>query len=137
MKKILIALIIIGAAGGAIAYYMYNKPKKDYSNVKAEIKISANALFAAFNEDEQKANATYQNKVVAVEGTIAQLDKNQKGETVIYLSTDDPMFGIQFTMLPSDSANYNKLVVDQHVTLKGLCTGFTNDVILTNGSVDK
>lgn len=136
MKKILIALVILIALGLVVAYYLYNKPKTDYSSAKADININAVELFNAFNSNEQEAGAKYLNKVLAVEGTISQIQKNQKGETVIYLASDDPMFGIQITMLPSDSVNYNKLSENGQATLKGLCTGFANDVVLTNGSVE-
>ncbi len=137
MKKILIVLFVISILGGGVAYYMYNKPKKDYTDVKIDLNISANELFQHYSTDEHRADSLYREKVLAVNGNISQTEKNQKQETVIYLSTDDPMFGIQFTMLLSDSDNYKALKSGDAVTIKGLCTGYTNDVVITNSTVVK
>lgn len=137
MKKIVIILLLILLGGLAIGYYLYNKPKTDYTDVKAELNLTALELFNAFNRDEQKAMPLYQNKVLAVSGTVSLIEKNQKNETVIYLASEDPMFGVQFTMLSSDSVNYIKLEPGNTTTLKGLCVGFTNDVVLTNATVQK
>jgi hypothetical protein len=137
MKKIGVILLLLLLGGLAIGYYLYNKPKTDYTDIKAEVSITATELFNAFNQDEPKAMGLYQNKVLAVSGAVSLIEKNQKNETVIYLASEDPMFGIQFTMLGSDSVNYNKLELGNTTTLKGLCVGFTNDVVLTNATVQK
>lgn len=137
MKKVIIIFLIVGVIGGAVAYYMYNKPKTDYSDAKVDTRLKADELFEAFTLNEQEAGAKYLNKVLAVDGIITLIEKNQKGETVIYLGSNDPMFGIQVTMLPSDSTNFNNLKAEKQVILKGLCTGFANDVVLTNGSIEK
>jgi hypothetical protein len=137
MKKIFLVLIALGIIGASVGYYMYNKPIKDYTDSKAELSITASELFLQYSSNEQKADSLYREKVIAVSGNVSEISKNQKQETVIYLGTDDPMFGIQFTMLASDSNNYKSLRTGEVVSLKGLCTGFTNDVVITNATVHK
>ncbi len=135
MKKLIYAIIVLILFGFAIGYYLFNKPHKDYSSAQIELSISAHDIFRAYNEDELRANQLYQDKVIAVSGIVSGIDLNQKKATIIYLESDDPLFGIQFTMLPSDSSQYLKLKKGDKTTLKGLCVGFTNDVVFTNATV--
>ena len=67
-KSIKIILIIAVAAivsGSYIAYRMWNKPHADAAELPG-IKISAQELVEAFENNEELANQTYLSKVVEV-----------------------------------------------------------------------
>src|ERR1700760_4633165 len=96
-KKIfLILLILIVGVCSIYAFYVWNKPARDVTKEKA-IHITAAAIFDSFTSNEQSANAHYLNKAVEVTGVVTNVKKNQAGETVVYLQSHDPVFGVNCT----------------------------------------
>ncbi len=118
----LFALLICSAL--ILFYYKWNKPHQDIA-VTAGIKIDAADLFREFSETEKTATAKYNGKVLEISGIINALSTNQEGKTIVQLQTDDPMFGINCTMEKNV-----KLKEGEMITLKGICSGFTTDVII-------
>ena len=106
--------------------YLYNKPGRDVEKETA-ISISAVQLFKTYAENEVNANKIYLDKAIDVHGTVSDFNKNQQGQTVIILQTDDPMFGVACTLKSNNSPPLTK---GSKIKLKGICSGFTNDVVL-------
>lgn len=132
-KKYFLAIIVVVAASClAYAYYIWNEPARDVSNEKA-LTITATALFDSFTSNEQSANAQYLNKAIEVTGIVTNVKKNQAGETVVYLQSDDPVFGVNCTFkeYPGTIQKGNT------ITFKGICTGYLSDVILNEGILIK
>ena len=79
MKNIitLLLLIIIGVFG--VAYWQWNKPRETASNKKAEVIISIDSLYAAFQANDSLAFSTYQNKVVQISGLLDRVEKQGEG----------------------------------------------------------
>jgi len=125
-KKILLFIVIVAAVAAGIGYFVWNKPHETVDN-KEGLKITAEALAAAFEQDEQKANATYLNQVLEVNGKISELTKNQEGKDVVLLESSDPFSGVLCTMKEGTS-----LQLGQVVTIKGFCNGFTTAVLLSD-----
>lgn len=130
-------LLFAVVAGGIYAYIEYTRPARSISDAEADLAIDANELFAQFEADEQKANAAYLNKVISVTGTVGETSTNQNNEKVIVLRSPDMIFGVFCTMLPDQTAAASKLTEGQTVTIKGLCTGYATDVVLTECSLVK
>jgi hypothetical protein len=124
VKKILIAIFIIGAIGAVVGYKMWNKPHPKVEDQKA-VSVDADSLFNAFSTDENAANKMYLNKVIQVKGTVADLITNQEGKQVATLATADPMGGIQCTLRENVSFKTGDVV-----TVKGFCHGLTLGVLL-------
>jgi hypothetical protein len=118
----LLALLICSAL--ILFYYRWNKPHQNVA-VIAGIKIDAADLFREFSETEKTATAKYNGKVLEISGVVSGISVNQEGNTIVQLQTDDPMFGINCTMEKNE-----KLKEGETVTLKGICSGFTTDVII-------
>lgn len=112
----------------AYAFYIWNKPARNVSNETA-IKISATALYDSFLNSEAAANKSFLNKAVEVTGKVASVKKNQAGQTVVYLQSSDPLFGINCTF-KTQPAEIKK---GDTITFKGVCTGFLSDVIINDG----
>lgn len=132
-KKIIFLLILlIFIAGCVYAFYIWNKPARDVAKEEA-IKITAVAIFDSFSKNEQSANAHYLNKAIEVTGKVADVKKNQSGETVIYLQSSDLVFGVNCTF-KQDPGTIDK---GSAITFKGICTGFLSDVIINQGIIIK
>lgn len=131
-KKILIVVLVFILAGLCYAYYIWNKPARDVSEEKG-IQISAVAIFDSFTNNEQAANASFLNKAVEVTGKVSNVKKNQAGKTVIYLQSNDPIFGVNCTFKQDPGA----IEKGNTITFKGVCTGYLSDVILNEGIIVK
>ncbi len=133
MKKtlLIIAVLIIGT-GLIYAYYIWNKPARDVAKEKG-IHITAVAIFDSFTNNEQTANMQFLNKAIEVTGKVSNVKTNQAGQTVVYLQSSDPVFGVNCTFKQNPGA-INK---GSTITFKGICTGYLSDVILNEGMIIK
>lgn len=125
--KYIVGLILIGIGLGT---YMYYKPHKNITAAKIDINLSAEAVFTAFESDEAAANEQYLDKIVAVSGTVKEVNKNDEGITTITLDAGQDMFGVvcqldQLTKHPRET-----FPVGEQVIFKGICTGMLMDVVL-------
>ena len=125
-KRSLIVFILFAVVAGAI-FLFYVKWNKPHENVEDQTGISVNAseLFAAFAENEQLATKTYNGKVIEVTGAVSAVETNQEGKTIVQLQSNDALFGINCTMEKEPGIKQGETV-----TIKGVCSGFTTDVIL-------
>lgn len=132
IKRIFLLSLVVLLIGAGYAYYIWNKPARDVSNETA-IKISAVSLFDSFANNEAAANKSFLNKAVEVTGKVVSIKKNQAGNTVMYLQTSDPVFGINCTF----KNNTDVITKGSTITFKGICTGYLSDVIVNNGILVK
>ena len=126
----IIGLIFIAAVGYGV--YIWNEPPRDVANEKG-IEITATAIFDSFSQSETRANELYLNKAIQVTGEITDVKKNQAGQVVVYLKSDDPIFGVNCTF-KDDPGPLQK---NTTITFKGVCTGFLSDVIINQGIIVK
>ena len=132
-KKIfLIILFFVVLIGLSYAYYVWNKPARNVAN-EAGIEVTAVAIFDSFSNNENAANALFLNKAIEVTGKVSEVKKNQAGQTVIYLQSTDPVFGVNCTF-KQDPGTIEKGNI---MTFKGICTGYLSDVVLTEGIIIK
>lgn len=130
MKRIIYILLAIACAGGAIGYYLWNKPQKDMQAAKADMAMDAAALFNEFNTDETAANAKYLDKTVAVSGKVKESTKTEDGTVKVSLETGSE-FGVFCELDPLSQHARTEFPVGETVTFKGICTGLNFDVQLT------
>jgi hypothetical protein len=116
--------------GIIVVISMYYKPHRSVESEQA-IVIDARQLFLEYETDESLANTKYLNKAVEVTGTVAEITINQNNKTVLLLETSNPMFGVSCT-LESDNSNVE---IGSSVSIKGICTGYLSDVVITQGIV--
>jgi hypothetical protein len=129
MKKISIYILIIGLLGIFIGYKMYNKPHVNVAEKLADIAVTANILLAEFSLDETKANLKYLDKIIAVKGTITNIESNAEKAT-ISLQTEDDFGSVVCYLVKDEFKKSAEIKEGQEVVLKGICTGFLMDVIL-------
>ena len=131
-RAILIFITAILLAGISYGIYVWNEPHRNVNN-ESGIEISAAAIFDSFSINETRANQLYLDKAIQVTGEVADYKKNQAGETVVYLKTSDPVFGVNCTF-KNDPGLLEKGAV---ITFKGICTGYLSDVIINQGIIVK
>ena len=127
-KQAILFTLLVGVIAVALAVvFVWNKPHKSVEGEKGLV-ITAEALAQAFENDEKAANDTYLSKILSVQGTVAEVTKNQDGKTVLLLSVENPLSGIQCTMKEAE----NSYQSGQNVTIKGFCNGYTMVVLLND-----
>ncbi len=131
-KSLVIGILIIITAGLCYCFYIWNKSARDVSKEQG-IHITAAAIFDSFTNNEQAANAAFLNKAIEVTGKVTDVKKNQAGETVVYLESSDPMFGVNCTFKQAPGA----LTKGTVITFKGICTGYLSDVVINEGILVK
>lgn len=130
MKRILIALLALALIGGGVVYYMWNKPHQNMVTAKTDVTIEAEALFNAYNADEDACNAKYLDKVIAVSGTVKTVT-NDEGTIKVGLDTGGD-FGVRCELSTTSPHKRTDFTPGERVTFKGTCSGFNFDVQLSN-----
>jgi len=130
MKKYLKYILLLVVAGGAFAFYMYNKPHKNISKSKTDVELSASQLFSDFENNEVEANTKYLDKVMEVEGVVKEITKDENGMTSITLEGGSDMFGVICQMDDLSKHKRTDFKEGEKVTFKGICTGVLMDVVL-------
>lgn len=125
IKKIIYSVLIIGIIGASIGYYMYTKPLPGTESLKTNFSISSIDLLSEFEDDEEKANQKYLDKVIEVKGKVTKTNINN-GITNVYLATENELSNIIFQLEKHDPT----IQKGQEITLKGICTGYLMDVVL-------
>ena len=129
MKKILLAIALVAAIGGAVVYFMYNKGHKDMAGAAPGIQVNAEQLFEEFSADEAAANAKYLDKVVEVSGVVKET-LQEGGTTQVNMQSGDDSFGVMCELDPLAQHTRKDIPSGESVKLKCMCTGINLDVQL-------
>jgi hypothetical protein len=131
-KSLLIIALILLIGGGAVAYFMWNKPHRNVENEKG-IEVTAPQLVKEYQQNEAEANKKYLDKAIQVQGNISEVKSNQDGKTTVMLSSEDAFTSV-FCTLKEPASN---ITTGSLVTIKGICSGMLSDVRLREAVVVK
>lgn len=129
MKKIIILIVGLIVCGTLItAYYLYNKPHKDIASANVDYTVPARQLYAQYENNGQKANSKYLNKILVTHGIVAQIKRDST--ITIMLETGD-MVGYVACEL-DEYSEHGDISIEKgdKVTMKGIMAGKLIDVIL-------
>lgn len=132
-KKTLIIVTTLLIALGACAWYAYSeftRKVKDLSTVRADMHLSAAELIAEFEANEKSANEKYLDKVVAVRGTIREVQKSGEGNYAVVLGSGEGLSSVRCSMDADYAGEVADLPEGTLVIVKGAVTGFYSDELL-------
>ena len=130
-KRIFLASIAVFAlAAGYYGYSEYNRKPLDLAKVKPSVTLRAEELIKDFETNEQSANAKYLDKIIAVEGTVKTIEKNDMGYYTVILGEAGTMSSVRCSMDSVHQQDAATLIEGAIVTMKGACTGFNADELL-------
>ena len=131
MKKILLIILALGLVGGAVGFYMYQKPHKDMAKEKAQHTLSAMQLIGAFGQNEAEATTKFSGQIVEVSGTISAIVPGDDKTIQIMLSSEDPMSSVSCNMQDDrDKILATKVKKGDQIVIKGQCSGYLMDVVM-------
>ena len=127
MKIVLIGIILLAAAGGT-AWYIFSKGFEDTAKIKADYTLNAFDLIKEFKEDNAAANKKYAEKLITVLGKISSIEPV---DTSLNVKMEDSTGSyIIFVFQQEDFAAAQKLKEGQDVSIKGSCSGGAYSEIL-------
>ena len=125
MKKIILVLVVIAVAVGAIGYYLWNKPSEYVSDGKPDFTIS---LVELTNDGKNLSDSIFGTKYV---GKAIQFDAevesvvDNKGSKTLTLKTNDDGMIVNAGFHESISEKLSKTVAGDKVKLQCDCSGVT------------
>ena len=122
LRWILLAIVVMALAGGAVFYYVMTAQFADTTSEKPAYSISAMDLLAEFQQNDSAANKKYSEKIVAVSGLVSEVEGADTSATVKFVDTLTGSYLI-FDFQSGASRQAAALQPGANVTLKGSCSG--------------
>lgn len=107
---------------------------RNVKNSNAVFFISAKDLVKQFNNNEQKSNLKYNNKIITIYGTVEKVSFLNNRKTIIL--TGNSKTSIICDLDDNELIQLNTLKKNQQLYIKGICKGYLKDVILLNSFID-
>lgn len=109
-------------------YHLYTKPHQGAGAEEASVHISADSLYNKYAADEAGADSLFLGKVIEVQGTLLESQREGAFEVWI-LSSEQRGGGINCRMF---NKSEHAPVQGSRVKIKGRCSGFLADVNLVD-----
>lgn len=136
MTKLLKFGLPLVLVGGLIAFkFAQPKPPLNIHTAPTELTVDATRLYAAFEQDETSANATYAGKVIEVSGTLTAVEQDEAGSYVLHLEADSPLGQVTCNLAAAEKLTEQAKTINEQLTIKGVCTGYLFDVVLDNATI--
>ncbi len=134
-RNLFFGLLLTAVCAGIFMYTEYRRKPADLDEVPATADLQADALARAYEADEATANKLYLDKVVQVSGPVAEVI-NQKDTLINVLIGDAAsMHKVSCLLDTRHFDGVKKYRPMQHITIKGICTGFLMDVELNRAVI--
>ena len=125
--RIIIAVLLVAAAAGVYAWKEFNRKNKDLTGVNADHSVQAVAWINEFTNNDTAANTKYLGKVVAVEGMVKQIEKDEEGKYTVVLGDTAEMSSVRCSMDSTHATDATSLRKGESVKVKGIYIDFNKD----------
>jgi len=136
--KVLLAAFVLGIIAIIYVYFfLWNKPHTDFDKAKPDFSIQAEVLYNEYKTDAKAAGLKYNGKVLEISGNLSSIE-NKDTLIIAVFAFEQGMFGdqgVRCSFLPKYFEAGRMLQSGAAVKLKGVCQGFTDDVILESASI--
>ena len=131
-KRIIVLLAMLPVLGIGIwqGLYEYNRPNKDLSKTKADVKISVIALINEFKVNDSTADKKYLGKIIELIGKVNSIENDDAGNYTMILGESGALSSVRCiidTLYSSDAARVSE---GSSVTIRGAYTGFKKNELL-------
>ena len=127
---IIIAGVIIGiVVVGLIFLKVFQPASRSVDKINPDFTLSSTTLVSEFENDEKMANSLYLDKIIEVSGTISNIS-DDGSVVVVTLKEPESLSGV-LCSFDKNFISMEKMSLGTKVTIKGICTGYLLDVVLT------
>jgi hypothetical protein len=130
LKKIIIVVLVIAIPLSFYLYKEYHRKPADLTTIRPAVKVNAGAFLDEYENDEVKANHQYLGKTIQVQGTIAEIIKQQDTLANVMIGDAAAMHKVSCLLDKQHIGLINQYKAGQQIIIKGICTGFLMDVEL-------
>ena len=123
-RTIIGGIVVIIALAAGYGWYQFNRKVQGLANVRADFSVNATDLIKEFVSSEDAANKKYLNKILAVKGTVKNVESAQS--TIVLGDTSD-MSGVRCVIDSTANSTIGSLQKGAVITIKGAITGFNKD----------
>ena len=129
-KKVLVAVVMIALTAGLYGYIEYTRTNTDLVYAKADHVIGVKELVKEFEENEQAANTKFLDKIIAVNGSVKDVIKDDRGFYTVIVGNEGYTSSVRCSMDADHQLTDIQLQLGNNITIKGICTGFNADQLL-------
>lgn len=129
-KIVLLLCMAVIAFGVFYGWRQYTRKHKSSANLETVYVVNAADLYDAFSKNETAAAQQYTDKVIEIKGTIKEVS-NFNGARHILLFSNQQAGGILCQFEDDVSDRFETMEAGQPVLIKGICTGFLYDVVIS------
>ncbi len=133
MKAIIRIVAAIVIILGIVYVVVLNWPQSNIKSKAADVTIDAAMLYDSFTNDEAMAEANYSGKVIIVSGIIDELYQDENKDPVIVLRSDQGAVVAVVSLEKSEAEKVSVYQEGDDITIKAMCNGMLNEVILGKG----
>lgn len=131
IRFILITATALALIAGLVGLYFYNQTTSDVGSQKPDYTVKAETLYNDFKTEETAAYAKFMNKVVEVEGQVVSVQAEPNQPPVVVLGKEgEAWISCQLHMAPQ-----KPIVVGEALRIRGICTGYLMEVVLTQCAI--
>lgn len=128
-KKIIGFITILVLAGAAVAWYLFTDTFADTAARKVDYTVEAMDFIKEFEKDNKLANQKYTEKIIAVNGTVSEVESADTTTNIKMINTESGSY-IIFAFQQQHLDDAKKLNAGDKVSIKGSCSGGTYSEIL-------
>ncbi len=134
-KVVFAAAVVCAAIIAGTGLYKFNQPRENFAGVAAAYRLSAAELFTAYSMNGSRTDSLYLGQVLEISGTVNEVVKTDSSEN-ISLATGNPAGNINCGLFTGKKGQPPPPPLKgAHITVKGKCTGFLEDVNLVDAII--
>jgi hypothetical protein len=103
---------------------------------QANFPLDASKFTMQYYLYENRSDRRYYNQEVEVKGILSQVTRDKDKRLVAILARRGAPYGVKCIFKPTESLQKKPLELNSYVTVKGICKGLDEHVILVNCSFD-
>ena len=128
-KRILLIALVLFLVGAGVAWYIFTEKFTDTAERKPEYTVEAMDFIKEFEKNDSVANKKYTEKIIAVNGTVSEIEAADTTANIKFVDTLSGSY-IIFAFQQQHLAEAKLLKVGDKVSIKGSCSGGTYSEIL-------
>jgi hypothetical protein len=129
LKKLLIGGVLLFVTGCAVIWFIFTEKFTDTTKRKAAYTVNAMDLIHEFEQNDTIANAKYTEKIVTVNGRVAEVENADTTTNIKMIDTISGAY-IIFAFQQQHLASAKQLKHGDSVSIKGSCSGGAYSEIL-------
>ena len=126
-KTILFSIALVILVGGLFGYREYFRPNADIATMEPAFHLSTTGMIDEFSKNDMVATKKYLGKILAIDGTLTKVEKDEKGYYTLVLGIQGNSSSIRCAVDTLHVAPLATLKEGQTVTVKGIFTGYNKD----------